>query len=506
MMRRKRLCWFLLLMLLFTLAFMVLLLTSVVRQGTVPISIVDSQIIPRQVAMVLRPTTNATPPNSWPSSPSSISSPVSTASRASTTAGPTIAPDQSQPVVSQQPLDLKWLQLWSENTSQLWGDTAYIDNRPSVYTSPVVILFGVKETRSNRVRENFRWYCHIQTETDSNSSTVCTGQVKIDPVEYQFAINHGWSIPSYFICPLAGATGRPTTVSLSAHDCVSKMFTPPVPIINDKKVSPLGSPSSMKTIGICLHKALFGITDPQLIIQFIEAHKLFGVELFTIYIQDVSEQVRDVLYSYSQEGIVDVVEWRINVSMDVRDFGQVAVIHECLYRNRGRVRFLGFLDIDELFVPRNPQKSLARILTEADGPHFGSFRFLHVFMHNSNYNSTQGQISCPRVHLPVYFQRYMRSDHLESRGIYEPLGSKTKIFVKPNAIVRMGRHSMRLRPIHKFAPGFNEYTVPGERGLLFHYRQKIDKKLEQRPLVKDTTLTQFQSALMAVINAKLCVS
>ena len=436
-------------------------------------------------------------PSSEPSASSSIKTTPVTSDPTSTS---TIATTTTTVYHNLLP-DVSWVPLWSENTSQLWGERAYIDDRANVHRNPVVVMIGFKESRAGRVRNGYRWFCHITYS--KNVTPVCTGLVKIDQLEYQFANSHGWSLPSFFICPLTASIvdHHPLKVALSANSCESRLHSHLIPITDISTSKPL------QTVGICLHKALFGLTDPQLIIQFIEAHRLFGVSLFTIYIQEVSDGVRDILYSYSQEGIVDVVEWRINITMDVRDYGQVGVIHDCLYRNKNRVKFLGFLDIDELFVPKNPRNQLREVLEGADKPHFGSFRFMHVFIHNSSYDSPlQESVQCPKVHVPVYFQRYMRSNYDDSVGIYDKLGSKTKIFVKPNAIIRMGRHSMRLRPIHKFAPGFNECTIPGNMGLLFHYRHIIQGKYERRPLVKDLTMSKFRDDLMATINSKLCVT
>ena len=473
---------------LFWVVFMMLLASiSNKRQNITEIHQDLHQVVPKQFLLQHPPR-----PSSESSASSSIkTTPVTDHPTSKTTIATTVY-HESLPAVS-------WVPLWSENTSQLWGERAYIDDRANVHRDPVVVLIGFKESRAEKVRNGYRWFCHITYS--KNVTPVCTGLANIDQLEYQFANSHGWSLPSFFICPLKRSLvdDHPLAVALSVNSCDSKLHSHLIPITSTSQ--------PLKTVGICLHKALFGLTDPQLIIQFIEAHKFFGVSLFTIYIQEVSDGVRDILYSYSQEGIVDVVEWRINITMDVRDYGQVGLIHDCLYRNKNRVKFLGFLDIDELFVPKNPRKHLAEVLEQADKPHFGSFRFSHVFMHNSSYNSSLLElVQCPKVHVPVYFRRYKRSNYDDSVGIYDKLGSKTKIFVKPNAIIRMGRHSMRLRPIHKFAPGFSEFPIPGHMGLLFHYRHIIQGKYERRPLVKDLTMSEFRTTLMDTINSKLCVS
>lgn len=414
----------------------------------------------------------------------------------------TVPSSSSSPPSSPPPKPAdKWFWLWSEKTTYLWRGSAYIDTRVGVYGKPVIISLVYREIRPGLINKNFSWYCHVRKA--SSGDQVCTGKAtfdrKVEGIGYQF---HSFSTATYFICQLPPDTDHSDidAVAFSTNSCSWPKISPFVPIKRREKVKE-------KVLGMCLHKALFEVTNPQLIVQYVELHRLLGVELFTVYVQKVSSEVREILNSYSKEGIMDVVEWGITISPKViRDFGQIGVIHDCLLRNQDRVTFLGFSDFDEIFVPlRN--ETLDKLLSRIDTPQYGSFRFLHVFMHDtpSNKKTEDSLLKCPRVHFPLYFKRYKSSDFRDSSA-YDgnTLGSKAKVFVKPEGIVRMTRHSMRLRVSHKFAPGFSELTVPGESGLLFHYRAKLQRRLEHRPLVKQSALEKYQNPLMERLNERLC--
>lgn len=397
------------------------------------------------------------------------------------------------------PYPENWFWLWSERDTYLWTRSAYIDTRKDVYGSPVIIALVYREIRPNLVIKSFSWYCHVMK---TNSEEVCTSKTTFDRsvegIGYQF---HSFSTATYFICQLPPDTDHKDVraVSFSSDSCQSARHSPFVLIKPREKVK-------KKVLGICLHKALFEVKEPQPIVEYIEIHRLLGVEIFTVYIQSVSKEIRDILNKYSKEGIVEIVEWNIKISTKViRDFGQVGVIHDCLLRNQDRVEYLGFSDFDEVFVPLH-DGTLDKLLKRLDQPNYASFRFLHVFMHNTPALVKQvSKFNCSKVRLPLYFQRYKRSDFNDSSAYNgATLGSKAKIFVKPKGIVVMGRHSMHLRDTHKFAPGYKELTVPGKSGLFFHYRKTLQPGLEHRELVQETALAKYQDELIRRLNKRLC--
>ena len=394
-----------------------------------------------------------------------------------------------------------WIWVWSEKYTYVWGERAFIST--NMRKDPVLLLIAIRDYRGRYRKPNYKWYCHVHTSSSVKST--CTGEVAVDIDNIDWISERvRWYTKSiYFVCPLTNSVVDITYMYLSSESCESSKVTPKIPVVTNK------DEQHIKRAGLCLHKPLFKVHNPQDIVQYIEIHKLFGVELFIIYIQDVSQSVRNILESYVAEGTVDLIEWNLKADMSrvTRDYGQLATIHECLNRNRGRVKYLGFSDFDEVFMPRT-NLSLPDILDKIDGSKIGSFRFLHVFMHESgNHNklNSQPQPECSNVKLPVYFKRYQRSNYNDSQHYSgNTLGSKSKVFVKPNAIIGMSRHSMYLAG--KFVTGYNEVDVPGENGLLFHYRNKIQKGLEKRKLVPDFTMNKYQSKLVNILNHRLCNS
>ena len=397
-----------------------------------------------------------------------------------------------------KPKAKKWIRV--EPSTQVWGQAAYFDNRTDVYGGPVVVIIGFHESREE-LQSGISLYCHA---TYGAKKRLCTGKARIYRLEERHDKLNALVLSSYIICSLPSYE-PPQSLYLTTHTCCSGL-PPHIPVMIPPTTPKLA-------LGVCLHKALFKIYNPQVIVQFLELHRLLGVQWFTIYIQGVPSFVEGILKSYVTEGIAEVVEWNLNYSdSSVRDYGQLSVIHDCLYRNRGHVKYLAFLDVDEVFVPYS-HATLPELLESIDQAEYGSFRFMNVFYHSANSPSLQEayRASCPAVSTPKYFIRSRRTDYSESYFLTRnPLSSHTqgiptrsKVIVKPESIVKMGRHTMHLRKMHQFVPNQTEYTVPGHRGLMHHYRSP-DIHEETLPLQRDDILFKYSYPLMKAIEKKLC--
>ena len=92
----------------------------------------------------------------------------------------------------------------------------------------------------------------------------------------------------------------------------------------------------------------------------IEANHMFVAERFTFYLQDVSPNVKDLLLYYQSQDTIDVIEFdlprldKTNETIDIYYHGQVAALLDCMYRNKGRSKYMAYIDIDEVIVPRHP--------------------------------------------------------------------------------------------------------------------------------------------------------
>jgi hypothetical protein len=92
--------------------------------------------------------------------------------------------------------------------------------------------------------------------------------------------------------------------------------------------------------------------------EWIEFHRLVGVERFYLYDNRSEDNHLEVLAPYVEEGIVVIHDWPMSYVP-----GQTEAYHHCLAHHGDEARWIGFFDIDEfLFSPTN--RPVAEVLTE----------------------------------------------------------------------------------------------------------------------------------------------
>lgn len=93
--------------------------------------------------------------------------------------------------------------------------------------------------------------------------------------------------------------------------------------------------------------------------EWVEFHRLVGIEQFFLYDDRSGDAGREVLAPYVSDGLVTLTE----CAMPLASGGQGWAYDDALRRARGRFRWLGFIDIDEfLFSPEHA--SLVDVLAE----------------------------------------------------------------------------------------------------------------------------------------------
>lgn len=79
--------------------------------------------------------------------------------------------------------------------------------------------------------------------------------------------------------------------------------------------------------------------------EWVEFHRLVGVERFFLYDHESTDSSREVLAPYVAEGTVVLHDWPVQP-------GLLEAYDDCLERHRGDARWIAFMDIDEfLFSP-----------------------------------------------------------------------------------------------------------------------------------------------------------
>jgi len=79
--------------------------------------------------------------------------------------------------------------------------------------------------------------------------------------------------------------------------------------------------------------------------EWIDYHRLVGVEHFYLYNNNSSDNFNDILFPYIQEGIVTLIEWPYNQA-------QIEAYKNFYDEYRNETQWVSFLDIDEFIVPK----------------------------------------------------------------------------------------------------------------------------------------------------------
>jgi hypothetical protein len=98
--------------------------------------------------------------------------------------------------------------------------------------------------------------------------------------------------------------------------------------------------------------------------EWIEFHRIVGVDRFLLYDNESSDDHEEVLAPYVERGIVEVHPWPTPASVERGvPWGIIGAFDDCIERHRDDSRWIGFLDVDEfLFSPTG--RALPDVLAE----------------------------------------------------------------------------------------------------------------------------------------------
>ena len=242
-----------------------------------------------------------------------------------------------------------------------------------------------------------------------------------------------------------------------------------IPIQNDK-------PQRTYTYGVCLHQSLYGYTNPQILIDWVELNLALGFEIMTIYMQNVSDEFHTAMMPYINTGVVEVLEWGLKPPLIpgyTKCWGQTALITECHYRNLYRVKYLALYDIDEFFVPQHGGGTIKNLIeTIEKNPKVvksASYVIFNAFFYKKGPPLPELNTAkkCLNMNWPYYYVFTIRSDHPSRQHHYH------KMIIKPQAAISAWIHWL-----NKWQKGYTkEYHVPESDALVHHYRVPEKKQL-----------------------------
>ena len=112
--------------------------------------------------------------------------------------------------------------------------------------------------------------------------------------------------------------------------------------------------------------------------EWIEYHKIVGVEKFYVYDNDSSDNLYEVLLPYITEGLVDYTKWPGKAQ-------QKPIYNDALFKHRYDTKWLGFIDTDEFVIPVE-KNTIPEVLNDYDG--YAGLS-IHWVMYGSNGHKTK---------------------------------------------------------------------------------------------------------------------
>ena len=403
---------------------------------------------------------------------------------------------------------LTWTSLGDEtnNAPTFNFISAYYDNR--LNTGPSIVVLGY-ELRSNI---NSPIHCLVYANGEKHCLKEPSLRVPMDPCNVFKESKRGdlyRYIHVFHICNLLPSASKvvPIAVGMSVGSSTcSRHSFPFIPVYDYSRHASMAKGD----IGLCVQTPVYE-TDFDALVSFVEMYKILGVDLFTMYYvsSNFTRQMMDLLWNIYSD-VFDIIEWNPLFTVDTHVLhynGQILAINDCLYRNIGRVKYLIFVDLDELIVPRK-HENLKEMLKELDAAHLDSFVFLNVLYLESKVFSLKQKVTemskklCCNRKLPKYLHHFNQVDcHFD-------YFSRSKLIIKPSLVSDMDIHNVCKR----ISNTTTHLLIPLQMGSTYHYRARPTTECHKNPqshtydaFIDTTVMDKYGIELIHSINREMQV-
>ena len=372
--------------------------------------------------------------------------------------------------------------------------SAYFEERPSMM-GPSVVVIGYQDKTYNET-------LHCFTAFPDKSVGCSPVETRVVNGCNRFA-KTGYMTEMYYICKLRSERGAavPEAVSLSQDSACSLLITASLSVSSHEEDNGTSVPHSF---GVCLQTPIFKLNSFQVVVDFIEMNRLLGAETFTIYVVNVGTSVDGKLVTklkqaYAEEDILEVVELEGTFKQEspLHYYGELLAIHDCLYRNMYKSRYLVFEDLDEIIVPRKHPSWLEAIKEMDPNQSKSGYVFKNMYLVPTKLATlswyTHAHPPCKQMKLPLYVRNL-------DRAICDyPHFRRSKYIVRPRLIQDLDIHGI-CTPVE----GYWQHYVPGDLGGNFHYRFKTDSTCRSPATELDLKMLNYLSALLNAVGEKIC--
>uniref|UniRef100_A0A3Q1I555 Glycosyltransferase family 92 protein n=1 Tax=Anabas testudineus TaxID=64144 RepID=A0A3Q1I555_ANATE len=239
--------------------------------------------------------------------------------------------------------------------------------------------------------------------------------------------------------------------------------------------------------------------------QTLEMYRLLGVGRVVIYNTSAGPELNRLLKTYSEEGLVEMVEWPIHKHLnpsngwlfskhggDLHYYGQLVTLNDCIYRSMDRSRYVLLNDIDEIIMPYQ-HDNLKSMMDMLQQQHPDAAMF-HIESHVFPYKFfTKGKDTpLPRWRgVPGFniLERIVRED--PDKNIFNP----RKMIIQPRLVEQTSVHDV----LKMFG---RKYKVPMDVCRMIHCPTgpQNERLFSQH---KDTRLWDFKDKVIPRVNEML---
>lgn len=222
-------------------------------------------------------------------------------------------------------------------------------------------------------------------------------------------------------------------------------------------------------------------------IEFIELNRILGASKFYIYDEYISDKLSKAVGKYQKLGVVMVMPWNLphymNDFFGIHYHGQLVAIQDCLYRNRGKARWVGFHDFDEFLVPLK-QPTIPSLLKTVYNYEASGFCIRSVLLPKNNVFTAEDS-----TNKTLITQQFV----LRTKKIF-PKKIRSKCIVDPMKVFEMGIHFIT-KPVYA---NYLENWIDPQDALVFHYRNCVkffDLKEACRETVEEGFMFKYKKEL-----------
>lgn len=290
-----------------------------------------------------------------------------------------------------------------------------------------------------------------------------------------------------FSCEVERGT-QPDTVSVVADDREESANLLPVMYQSGVK----------RTFTVCVPPLNSRYSRAYQLVEMAEVGLLLGADHYYFYNYSTEWNVDVVLNYYKSRGLVTVINWPLppvlqnnrtyGTSEEVRlhYFGQLAMLNDCLNRNRGASKYVIFQDLDELIIPRTHRSwnDLLNSLPTNMAAYMFRSSFFHLDWPDTDSDSDEINEIAKSYKAYAFIKQY-REKRIFGRAV------RSKYIVDPLQVQVVGIHN-----VWKFRNGGKWYYVPAEVALVHHYRETFHDRQNRRQ--KDNSTLRFKDALYRI--------